>query len=380
LRPAYEAFIVPPTREPKDLPALNRAELLALVVEVPRQITEWRAEIDQLTRGGKRPAAPVSQGPREPAPKRPGRPPRSGPCHSREAPPPEAITRPSVDVKVTGDACPTWGGPLAEEHGDVASGAALPARPRPPVTPYGGWGCRSTVWGQTVRGQPPALAPDHAGAPAHRLGARVLAAAHAWQDGVGLPVRTVPAVWCLLRGGPLPPGAWPQEALRRAAGTVGLASAPGRAAVPAAPVVHTADPGGRVGGEPAPLLACATAAVPVSQLRPRQRPEEGQEVMPAAEPGVLVTDQGRRADAHAFANVRPPQGGAPRQRSLRDALAPKTGRARACGGLTALRQAAVQLWHADRDGPGPDVPTAAKALPEELTSQLRARRLRDPDP
>jgi hypothetical protein len=39
----------------------------------------------------------------------------------------------------------------------------------------------------------------------------------------------------------------------------------------------------------------------------------------------------------------------------------------------------VQLWHASRQGTVPDVPTAAKALQEELPSQRRDRCLRDPD-
>ena len=38
--------------EPKDLPALSREELLALVVELQRQIAELRTEIDQLKRVG----------------------------------------------------------------------------------------------------------------------------------------------------------------------------------------------------------------------------------------------------------------------------------------------------------------------------------------
>jgi transposase len=78
------------------------------------------AEIEQLTRGGKRQAAPFSKGIREPAPKRPGRKPASGTCRYREAPRPEAITEPPVDGKVTMDACPACGGPLAEERVDFA--------------------------------------------------------------------------------------------------------------------------------------------------------------------------------------------------------------------------------------------------------------------
>ena len=92
--------------EPRDLPEVSREELLALVVELPRQITEWRAshealraEIDRLTRGGKRQAAPCSKGTRVAEPKPPGRKPGSGTFRYREAPPPEAITEPPVDVR-----------------------------------------------------------------------------------------------------------------------------------------------------------------------------------------------------------------------------------------------------------------------------------------
>lgn len=112
--------------EPKDLPALSREELLALVVELQRQIAErhasheaLRAEIDQLKRGGKRQAAPFSRGTRVIDPKLPGRKPGSGTFRYREAPPPEALTEPPVDVPVMLAGCPTCGGPLAAERVDL---------------------------------------------------------------------------------------------------------------------------------------------------------------------------------------------------------------------------------------------------------------------
>jgi hypothetical protein len=114
-------------------------------------------------------------------------------------------------------------------------------------------------------------------------------------------------------------------------------------------------------------------------MRPRHRHEAVAEVLPADDPGVMVTDLGRRDEAHAFDHVRQPQGVAHSQRSLRDILATKTGRARDVGeGRKERRQEAVQRRHASRERAGPDVPTAAKARPEKLTSQLRDRRRRDP--
>jgi hypothetical protein len=366
--------------EPKDLPTLSREELLALVIELQRQITELRAEIDQLTRGGKRQAAPFSEGIRVANPKPPGRKPGSGPFHYRVAPPREAITRPPVDVKVMLDSCPACGGALEEERVDLAYQTELPEQPRPQVTQYGVWVCRCTVCGHTVRGQHPDLAPDQAGATAHRVGARVMAAAHALPYGMGIPVRKVPTVLRLLSGVQVTQGALTQDALRRAAGTVGRAYTQLRDAVPGAPVVHTDDTGWRVGGEPAHLMAFETDTVTVYQIRPRHRHDEVQEVIPADYPGVMVTDRGRSDDAQAFDHVRQQKCLAHIQRSLSDALATKTGRARGFGeGLKALLQDAVQLWHACWEGTGPDYPTAAKALREELTYQLRDRCLKDRD-
>jgi hypothetical protein len=198
---------------PEPLASLSQEELLALVAELQRQNAARQrqvaaltashealhAEIEQLKRGGKRQAAPFSNGTREPAPKRPGRKPGSGTFRSREAPPPEAITEPPVDVKVTLEACPACGGPL-EERVDFAYRTELPQRPRPQVTRYRVWVCRCTVCGTQVRGQHPDLAPHPYGATAHRLGPRVMAVAHALHYGVGIPVRKVPAVWAAWTG------------------------------------------------------------------------------------------------------------------------------------------------------------------------------------
>jgi transposase len=111
--------------EPKDLPTLTREELLAWVVARQRQIAELRtsheavrAELDQLTRGGRRQAAPFSRGIRVTDPKPPGRKPGCGTFRYRDAPPPETVTEPPVEVLVTRAGCPTCGGPLAEERVD----------------------------------------------------------------------------------------------------------------------------------------------------------------------------------------------------------------------------------------------------------------------
>jgi transposase len=90
--------------EPRDLPALSREELLALVVELRRQITELsandealRAEIDQLEHGGKRQAALFSKSTRVADPKPPGRTPGSG-----------TFRNGATGMRITPTALPTW--------------------------------------------------------------------------------------------------------------------------------------------------------------------------------------------------------------------------------------------------------------------------------
>jgi hypothetical protein len=73
-----------------------------------------------------------------------------------------------------------------------------------------------------------------------------------------MPVRKVPAVRHVLTGVWLTPGALTQDALQHAEGSLGTAYEGLRASIPGAPVVHTDDPGWRVGGEPASLMAFET--------------------------------------------------------------------------------------------------------------------------
>ena len=82
--------------KPEPLPTLSREELLAVVAE----------------------------------PKPPGRKPGTGTFHDRETPPPEAIPEPLVEVQVTQEACPAWGG-----TGRNTGGLGLYDRhPRSPAT------------------------------------------------------------------------------------------------------------------------------------------------------------------------------------------------------------------------------------------------------
>jgi hypothetical protein len=150
--------------------------------------------------------------------------------------------------------------------------------------------------------------------------------------------------------------------------------------VPEAPVVHTDDTGWRVGGEPASLMAFDTDAATVYQIRPRHRHEEVQEVIPADDAGVMVTDRGRSDDAQAFNRVDQHKCLAHILRSLSDVVERKTGRAREFGAqLKTALQDALALWHEHRAGRVTDFTVEAEALQAEITYPLRDRRLKDPD-
>src|SRR5919106_4509596 len=277
----------------EDLESLNRAELLALLVELQRQVAELtasnaslRSEIAELQRRTKGQAAPFSKGSRVTHPKRPGRKPGSGIFSFRQAPKPEEITESPVEVPVTLEACPGCGGRLAEERVDLAYITELPPLPRPRVTQYRVWVCRCTACGRKVRGEHPDRASDQYGATAHRVGKRGMAAAHTLHYQIGIPVRQVPGVLETLTGLQLTQGALTQDALRRARGQVGPAYQELRATVRESQAVYTDDTGWRVGGEAAHLMAFDTDEATVYQVRPRHRHQEVQEVVPADYLGV----------------------------------------------------------------------------------------------
>src|SRR5918999_4292363 len=184
---------------PKDTTSLNWEELLALVAQLQHRVSQLQRQVAQLAasnealpaenaelkRGAKRQAAPFSKGTRVSQPKRPGRQPGEGTFSFRQAPRPEEITEPPVNVPVTLEDCPRCGEKLAEERIELAYNTELPPMPRPRVTQYRVWVCRCPRCGRRVRGQHPDLAPDQYGATAHRVGKRATAAAHALHYQVG---------------------------------------------------------------------------------------------------------------------------------------------------------------------------------------------------
>jgi transposase len=123
---------------PEDITSLSQEELLGLVVQLQRKVQELetsvhelQTEVERLTREKRPQAAPFSKGTRVSNPKCPGRQPGEGTFSFRQAPRPEAITEPPVNVPVTLERCLRCGGKLAEERVDSAYVTDLPPCPGP---------------------------------------------------------------------------------------------------------------------------------------------------------------------------------------------------------------------------------------------------------
>ena len=373
--------------EAKDFPPSERDELMGLVTQLQGQVAQLTAakeelhkQVAELKRAGKRQAAPFSKGGRSSRPKRPGRKPGMGSFSYRKSPSPDEVTESLVEVAVAEDTCPGCGGRLEHEGVRVVYATDIPPIPRPQVTGYRAQICRCRSCGKQVRGRHPDVAPDQYGASAHRVGRRVMAAAHVLHCGVGVPVRKDPAVLRALTGVELSQGAISQDALRRARGTVGDAYHKLRGSVLGSPLVHTDDTGWRVDGGPAFLMAFETDEATVYQVRARHRNEEVREVVPSDYGGVMVTDRGRSCDAQALSGVKQQKCLAHVLRSISEVVQTKRGRGRSFGNrLSRLLREAMELRQAYHRGEAADFAAEAERLRREATYHLRDRPMSDAD-
>src|SRR4051812_8486700 len=329
----------------KELAQLGKEALLAFVAQLLTEFAALKARVDELlaenaalkarldqkTRDAKRQAAPFSKGRRPTRPKRPGRKPGRGPFTFRTLPTPDQWTAPPIDVRLPEPVCPCCGEPMHERRVDFAATTEIPPQPRPIVQPYRVWVYRCPTCDTTVRASHPDLAPDQYGATAHRLGPRLLAAAHVTHYGLGVPVRKVPAVLQLYTGVCVTQSALTQDALRRVAGPLGGAYQALRDQFPGADVTYTDDTGWRVGGEPAQLMIFVTDTATVFQVRARHRNEEVREVIGEDYRGVLVTDRGKSYDAKELESVKQQKCIPHALRSINEVLESKQGRARHFG-------------------------------------------------
>ncbi|MCX6604013.1 MAG: transposase [Acidobacteria bacterium] len=356
---------------------LSREELIALVLELRRQVELLREEIARLKRSGRRQAAPFSKEKPVPNPKKAGRKKGQGPFGRRTAPAGEPKTK--VDAEPP-PCCPFCGGPLEEDDVEFATTTDVPEQPQPEVTEYRVSVCHCRDCGKKVRGTAPGLAADQYGATAHRVGPSVMAAAHALHYGVGVPQRKVPGVLKELTGVKITQSALAQDALRRAAREVGAKYQQLREGVRRAPFVHTDDTGWRVGGKTAFLMGFETDRAAVYQIRSQHRNQEVREIIPSDYGGVMITDRGKSYDAGEFDAVEQQKCLGHILRNITEVLETKQGRAREFGVYAKLLlQDGMELWRA-RDSLAPEV-FAGKAdeLKEMLGYHLRARVLKDRD-
>ena len=352
------------------------------VARLTATIKELRRQLAAAQRSGKRQAAPFSKGGRTDKPRRPGRKPGMGNFSYRKPPSADEVTEPPVDVSVADDNCPGCGGVLEHEGESLAYVTDIPPMPRPQVTEYRVRVCRCRGCGRRVRGRHADIGADQYGASAHRMGRRVMAAAHVLHYGVGIPVRRVPVVLRALTGMELSQGAITQDALRRAQGAVGDAYQRLRESVRESRIVHTDDTGWRVGGEGAFLMAFETEDVTVYQVRARHRNEEVREVVPSEYGGVMVTDRGRSYDAQALSGVRQQKCLAHVLRSISEVAQTKRGRGRIPDRsrghgfgkrLSGLLREAMELRESERRGESVDYVAETERLRREVSYHLRDR-------
>jgi hypothetical protein len=365
--------------------APSLAELAALKARVEDLLAEdaaLKALLDQLARDSKRQAAPYSKGQRKAHPKRPGRKPGRGRFTFRIPPPPDQWTEPPIEVRLPDPACSCCGGPLQEHRVDLAAITDLPPQPRPVVQPYRVRVYRCPTCEATVRAPHPDPAPDQSGATAHRMGPRVMAAAHATHHGLGVPVRKGPAILRLHTGVQLTRSAITQDASRRVAGPIGSVYQALRAGIPKADVVYTDDTGWRIGGERAHPMTFETDTATVFQVRARHRNEEVREVIGDAYPGVPVTDRGKSYDAKELEGVKQQKCIPHALRSIHQALETKRRRGRHFGArLKGLLKEGLSLWpdYHDHQGRLAGFTVRVRQLQAAVTRHLRRRRLRDGD-
>jgi transposase len=358
------------------------AALKARVEQLRAENSALKAQLEQRQRDAKRSAAPFSKGQRKAQPKRPGRKPGQGPFTFRTLPRPDQWTAPPIEVRLPEPICPCCGEPLQEQRVDFAAITDIPPQPKPIVQPYRVWVYNCPTCETTVRAPHPDLALDQSGATAHRVGPRVMAAAHATHYGLGVPVRKVPAVLQLYSGVRLTQSAITQDALRRASGPIGQQYQWLRDQVPTSAVTYTNDTGWRVGGEAAQLMIFVVDTATVFQVRPQHRNEEVREVIGDAYAGVLVTDRGKSYDAKELKAVKQQKCIPHALRSINEVLETKQGRARHFGSrLKKLLKEGLELWHEYHDHKGQlaGFSWRVESLQAAVTRHLRPRRLADPD-
>jgi transposase len=385
-----------------DLAKLRRHELVAIILKQGCQlekqaasitvqarqlekqaasITSLEAKVQELTRSGKRQAAPFSKGARVKNPKRPGRKPGQGVFKTREAPAPEQLSEPPINVPVEQSACPDCGGELALDRVEEASITDVPEVVKARVRLFRVAVHRCKGCGCTTRGRHPDLAADQRGATAHRLGPRLLAAAHHVHYRMGMPVRKLPELFGLLSGVVFTQGTITLDAIKKTAGAIGKKYTELRDAVRHSAYCYTDDTGWREKGLPQWLMTFETDTETVYQVRPRHRNEEVRELIPADYKGTMITDRGTTYNATELSTIKRQVCLSHVLRSITEVVEAKAGRVKWFGTkLKALLKQAIALWRERRANPQmKEYTEQVRRMKADIAYHLRNRQLNDRD-
>ena len=360
---------------PPNLAELTRDELIAIIIKQGELIAELQKRIEELLRKGSRQASPFSKNKPKTERKAPGRKPGEG-IFTHRASPHEQPTDVQIPVSAP-ERCPDCGGEMDVMRMEEATVTDIAKKPEPVVNRYSVPVCRCRKCGKNVRGQAPGLAPDQAGATAHRVGPEVMATAHELHYGMGIPVRKVPGVLKVLTGLEVTASAITQDAMKQSEGPVGAAYEKLRSHMRESRAVHTDDTGWRIDGKIGYLMGFDSDRLAVYQIRFQHRNQEVQEIIPASYGGVLITDRGVSYDAKAFDGMRQQKCLAHLLKNISMVLEHKTGMARKFGEeLQSLLREGIELSKAP---PGEGWSEKAKDLEVRLTRHLRDRILKDDD-
>lgn len=374
---------IPPEEE---LRRMSQPQLVVLALDLIALVRIQQAKIEHQRREKKRQAAPFGRKKKSEHPGKPGRKPGQGSFKNRQPPDPADVTR-HVNIPAPAQ-CPDCGSAnVVFDHEENAYTTDIP-EPEPEVTHFHRAVGRCEACGcSDIRSEHPDVPLDQRGATAHRLGPRVLLAAHTMHYGRGVPVCKTPPTIKDLTGIEVTPSALTQDALRRAERPpLSTAYQNLRDAVSKAPVAQTDDTGFAIGKRPAQLMVFATPdttegpGVTCYQVRQQHRNEEVREVIPADYPGTMVTDRGRAYDAKEFDATKQQKCIFHVGRSIEEVLETKAGAARYFGGfLLQLLDEALQHCHRWHQGKRRGWEKEAKNIQERISQHLVNRRMQDPD-
>ena len=294
--PSYDELVAENTRL-RQVVAEQQQQLEAQqrrIASLEKTDEELRALVEELTRRGKRQAAPFSKGPPKEEPKRPGR--KAGAEYGtkahREPPDPAQITE--THAVPLPDACPHCDGHALEvTHQDVQYQVDLPQQPIYRQFTIDIGKCQSC--GGRVQGQHPLQSSQALGAARSQLGPVLQAFLAILQKQLGLAhgkcVKLLQTVWGIKvsRGGVV-------QALQRLAKRVAPTVEQIGAAIRASPEVAVDETGWRIGGQPAWLHTQATDQAVYYVIAPTRAAQVTAEVLGWDYGGVLVHDGFRSYD------------------------------------------------------------------------------------